>query len=69
MTVYRPTHRESTAKPLVSFGFHWAGKNLRSEEAIIMANELYFEDFHLGQKFTSDGSVKVSAKEITEFAA
>ena len=33
-----------------------------------MATELYFEDFQLGQKFASDGSVKVSAKEITEFA-
>ena len=33
-----------------------------------MAEELYFEDFHLGQKFTSAGSVKVSAQEITEFA-
>ncbi len=33
-----------------------------------MAEELYFEDFHLGQKFTSTGSVKVSAQEITEFA-
>ena len=33
-----------------------------------MANELYFQDFALGQKFTSAGSVKVSAQEITEFA-
>ena len=33
-----------------------------------MPNELYFEDFKLGQKFTSNGSVKVSAAEITEFA-
>ncbi len=30
--------------------------------------ELYFEDFHLGQKFHSAGSARVSAKEITEFA-
>ena len=33
-----------------------------------MADELYFEDFELGQRFTSSGSVKVSAQEITEFA-
>lgn len=33
-----------------------------------MADELSFEDFSLGQKFTSVGSVKVSAQEITEFA-
>src|SRR5579875_3002525 len=33
-----------------------------------MQDELYFEDFHLGQKFSSDRSVKVSAQEITEFA-
>src|ERR1700760_3764669 len=33
-----------------------------------MAEELYFEDFHIGQKFTSNGSVKVTAQEITEFA-
>ena len=33
-----------------------------------MADELYFEDFQLGQKFASAGSVKVSAQEITEFA-
>jgi len=32
------------------------------------ASELYFEDFHLGQKFQSKGSVKVTAHEITEFA-
>lgn len=32
-----------------------------------MANELYFEDFHLGQKFQSHGSVKVTAAEIKEF--
>lgn len=30
--------------------------------------DLYFEDFHLGQKFESNGSIKVSAQEITEFA-
>ncbi|MBE7181230.1 MAG: MaoC family dehydratase [Terriglobus roseus] len=30
--------------------------------------ELYFEDFHLGQKFKSAEPVRVSAKEITEFA-
>ena len=33
-----------------------------------MADELYFEDFHLGQKFVSKGSVKITAREITEFA-
>jgi acyl dehydratase len=33
-----------------------------------MADELYFEDFQLGQKFASNGSTKVSAQEITEFA-
>jgi acyl dehydratase len=33
-----------------------------------MSDELYFEDFHLGQKFASHGSVKISAHEITEFA-
>jgi len=33
-----------------------------------MADELYFEDFQIGQKFESKGSVKVSAREITEFA-
>jgi len=33
-----------------------------------MADELYFEDFKLGQKFQSNGSVKVTAQEITEFA-
>jgi acyl dehydratase len=33
-----------------------------------MEDELYFEDFHLGQKFESKGSVKITAREITEFA-
>ena len=34
-----------------------------------MADEdLYFEDFALGQKIASHGSIKVSAQEITEFA-
>ena len=33
-----------------------------------MQDELYFEDFSLGQKFASDRSVKISAQEITEFA-
>ncbi len=33
-----------------------------------MADELYFEDFSLGQKFMSSTTVKVSAQEITEFA-
>ena len=33
-----------------------------------MADELYFEDFAMGQKFASDRTVKVSAQEITEFA-
>ncbi|WP_263408074.1 MaoC family dehydratase [Terriglobus tenax] len=32
-----------------------------------MANELYFEDFHLGQKFQSHGSVKITATDIKEF--
>ncbi len=32
-----------------------------------MAQELYFEDFHIGQKFQSAGSAKVSAEEIKEF--
>ena len=31
-------------------------------------DELYFEDFRLGQKFKSAEPVRVSAKEITEFA-
>ncbi|WP_419805815.1 MaoC family dehydratase [Terriglobus sp.] len=30
--------------------------------------ELYFDDFYLGQKFNSTEAVRVSAKEITEFA-
>lgn len=33
-----------------------------------MADELYFDDFKLGQKFHSNGSIKVTAQEITEFA-
>ena len=33
-----------------------------------MPEELYFEDFHLGQKFASGHSVKITAQEITEFA-
>ncbi len=32
-----------------------------------MANELYFEDFSVGQKFHSAGTAKVSAEEIKEF--
>ena len=32
------------------------------------AAELYFEDFQLGQKFRSNGSIRVTAQEITEFA-
>ncbi len=32
------------------------------------AAELYFENFHLGQKFQSTRSVRVTAQEITEFA-
>lgn len=32
-----------------------------------MAQELYFEDFHIGQLFHSAGSAKVSAEEIKEF--
>ena len=31
--------------------------------------ELYFEDFHIGQKFHSNGSAKITAEEIKEFAA
>ena len=30
--------------------------------------ELYFDDFEMGQKFKSNGSVRVTAQEITEFA-
>lgn len=30
--------------------------------------ELYFDDFRIGQKFKSNGSVRVTAQEITEFA-
>jgi len=32
-----------------------------------MPKELYFEDFHVGQKFNSIGSYKVTAAEIKEF--
>ena len=32
-----------------------------------MPKELYFEDFHVGQKFNSVGSYKVTATEIKEF--
>ncbi len=32
-----------------------------------MKDELYFEDFHVGQTFQSVGSVKVTAEEIMEF--
>jgi len=32
-----------------------------------MAQELYFDDFHVGQTFQSEGSVKVTAEEIMEF--
>lgn len=32
-----------------------------------MAQELYFEDFYVGQKFDSLGSYKVTAQEIKEF--
>ena len=32
-----------------------------------MAQELYFEDFHIGQMFHSAGSAKVTAEEIKEF--
>jgi acyl dehydratase len=38
------------------------------KETPAMQDELYYEDFHLGLKFASDRSVKVSAQEITEFA-
>ncbi len=33
-----------------------------------MPADLYFQDFFLGQKFTSAASIKISAQEITEFA-
>jgi acyl dehydratase len=33
-----------------------------------MADELYFEDFHIGQRFNSNTTVKISAQEIMEFA-
>ena len=32
-----------------------------------MSQEMYFEDFHVGQRFHSEGSAKVSAEEIKEF--
>jgi acyl dehydratase len=32
-----------------------------------MSQELYFEDFYVGQNFHSVGSIKVSAEEIKEF--
>ena len=32
-----------------------------------MSQELYFEDFYIGQRFLSEGSAKVSAEEIKEF--
>jgi acyl dehydratase len=32
-----------------------------------MAQELYFEDFYIGQKFFSVGAMKVTAEEIKEF--
>jgi acyl dehydratase len=32
-----------------------------------MAQELYYEDFYIGEKFQSAGSAKVSAEEIKEF--
>jgi len=32
-----------------------------------MAEELYFEDFYIGQRFHSTGSAKVTAEEIKEF--
>ncbi len=32
-----------------------------------MADELYFEDFYIGQKFHSVGTAKVTAEEIKEF--
>jgi len=33
-----------------------------------MSDELYYEDFQIGQKFASLSKTKVSAQEITEFA-
>ncbi len=37
-------------------------------EDYVMA-ELYFEDFHIGQKFQSIGAAKVTAEEIKEFGS
>src|ERR1700678_3791677 len=34
-----------------------------------MSQELYFEDFYVGQKFHSIGQAKVTAEEIKEFGA
>lgn len=33
-----------------------------------MAQEMYFEDFYIGQKINSAGSIRVGAEEIKEFA-
>ncbi len=33
-----------------------------------MAAEMYFEDFYIGQKINSAGSIRVTAEEIKEFA-
>jgi acyl dehydratase len=35
---------------------------------LALANELYFEDLHVGMKFDSNRSYKVTAEEIKEFA-
>ena len=35
---------------------------------VSMADEMYFEDFYIGQKIHSAGSARVSAEEIKEFA-
>jgi acyl dehydratase len=37
------------------------------ESGAMMAKELYFEDFYVGQLFHSTGSAKVTAEEIKEF--
>jgi len=44
------------------------GETASSERTGDMAEELYFDDFQLGQKFASAGNVKVTAQEIMEFA-
>jgi acyl dehydratase len=36
-------------------------------KGILMSQEMYFEDFYVGQKFHSVGSARVTAEEIKEF--